>query len=105
MKSTKSEEPATIGNWYGTAAATAEVLMFLLISYRFLSRRVLIRFLLRCRAGRSRRFARHGQPIVRGRLCGELLIQSGPSRHRRRVESSSFDTWTAMRRSKLFVPE
>src|SRR6266540_1594701 len=37
MKSTKSDDPATIGNWYGTAVATDEVLMFLLISYLFLS--------------------------------------------------------------------
>src|SRR5439155_24918596 len=38
MKSTKSEDPATMGNWYGTAAATDDVLIFLLISYLFLSR-------------------------------------------------------------------
>src|SRR2546421_7085664 len=38
MKSTKSDDPATIGNLYGTAAATAAVFIPRLISYRFLSR-------------------------------------------------------------------
>src|SRR5213593_710625 len=38
MKSTKSDDPATIGNLYGTAAATAAVFIPRLISYLFLSR-------------------------------------------------------------------
>src|SRR6266567_630137 len=38
MKSTKSEDPATIGNLYGTAAATAAVFIPRFISYLFLSR-------------------------------------------------------------------